>query len=156
MQAAQHRQCAMALRKVMSPGCLRRGGRYRSSRPSLSQYAFDGAQAYSMRATKSSRAGDGRALFWSFTRDFVPSGPMASGSPNKEEKVRYSSAYAEKQTVCCWSRKPPLTMRQAPVHFTAIANTNQDGGEFSECSRVLRLHPDAPLREALTAATHVR
>jgi phosphogluconate dehydratase len=50
---------------------------------------------------------------------FVPSGPMASGLPNKE-KVRIRQLYAEgKQTVRrCWRRKPRPTMRRGPVRST--------------------------------------
>ncbi len=50
---------------------------------------------------------------------FIPSGPMASGLPNKE-KVRIRQLYAEgKLTVWrSWSPKPPLITRRGPVLST--------------------------------------
>ncbi len=50
---------------------------------------------------------------------FVPSGPMASGLPNKEKCVSASSTRKAKPIVRrCWKRKPPPTMRRAPVPST--------------------------------------
>lgn len=50
---------------------------------------------------------------------FVPSGPMASGLPNKEKSVSVSCMPKEKRTVRhCWKRKPRLITRRAPVRST--------------------------------------
>lgn len=72
---------------------------------------------------------------------FVPSGPMASGLPNKEKSVFVSYMRKEKWTEWrCWSRKPPLTMRRAPVPFTAPPTPTRWWWSLWGCScRVLRL-----------------
>ncbi len=86
---------------------------------------------------------------------FIPSGPMASGLPNKE-KVRIRQLYAEgKLTVWrSWSPKPPLITRRGPATYYGTANTNQMVVEFMgmQLPGSSFVHPDAPLREALTAA----
>ncbi len=86
---------------------------------------------------------------------FIPSGPMASGLPNKE-KVRIRQLYAEgKLTVWrSWSPKPPLITRRGTCTFYGTANTNQMVVEFMgmQLPGSSFVHPDAPLREALTAA----
>ncbi|QDE47144.1 hypothetical protein EIN43_01720 [Enterobacter hormaechei] len=84
----------------------------------LSHNMFDGA-LYLGVCDKIVRAGDGRAVVWPSASDFVPSGPMASGLPNKEKSVSASCMPKEKRTVRhCWKRKPRLITRRAPVHST--------------------------------------
>lgn len=86
---------------------------------------------------------------------FVPAGPMSSGLPNKE-KVRVRQLYAEGKA----DRQALLEAEAASYHgigtctFYGTANTNQmvmevmglhlPGSSF--------VHPDTPLREALTEA----
>ncbi|EHC80476.1 Phosphogluconate dehydratase, partial [Salmonella enterica subsp. enterica serovar Montevideo str. S5-403] len=99
---------------------------------------------------------------------FVPSGPMASGLPNKE-KVRIRQLYAEGKV----DRMALLESEAASYHapgtctFYGTANTNQMVVEFMGMqlpgssfvhpdelpgSSFVHPDPDAPLREALTAA----
>lgn len=86
---------------------------------------------------------------------FVPSGPMASGLPNKE-KVRIRQLYAEGKV----DRLALLESEAASYHapgtctFYGTANTNQMVVEFMgmQLPGSSFVHPDAPLREALTAA----
>ncbi|WP_029591860.1 phosphogluconate dehydratase [Franconibacter pulveris] len=86
---------------------------------------------------------------------FVPSGPMASGLPNKE-KVRIRQLYAEGKV----DRMALLESEAASYHapgtctFYGTANTNQMVVEFMgmQLPGSSFVHPDAPLREALTAA----
>lgn len=85
---------------------------------------------------------------------FIPSGPMASGLPNKE-KVRIRQLYAEgKLTV--WRSQVEAASYHAPgtCTFYGTANTNQMVVEFMgmQLPGSSFVHPDAPLREALTAA----
>ena len=85
----------------------------------LSHNMFDGA-LYLGVCDKIVRAGDGSAVVWSSACDFVPSGPMASGLPNKEKCVSASCMRKAKPIVRrCWKPKPPPTMRRAPVRSTA-------------------------------------
>ncbi|WLS78655.1 phosphogluconate dehydratase [Erwinia pyri] len=86
---------------------------------------------------------------------FIPAGPMSSGLPNKE-KVRVRQLYAEGKA----DRQALLEAEAASYHgigtctFYGTANTNQmvmevmglhlPGSSF--------VHPDTPLREALTEA----
>lgn len=70
---------------------------------------------------------------WSFACDFVPSGPMASGLPNKEKSVFVSYMRKEKWTEWrCWSRKPPLTMRRAPVPLRHRQHQPDGGGVYGD------------------------
>ena len=86
---------------------------------------------------------------------FVPSGPMASGLANKE-KVRIRQLYAEGKV----DRMALLESEAASYHapgtctFYGTANTNQMVVEFMgmQLPGSSFVHPDAPLREALTAA----
>ncbi len=86
---------------------------------------------------------------------FIPSGPMASGLPNKE-KVRIRQLYAEGKV----DRMALLESEAASYHapgtctFYGTANTNQMVVEFMgmQLPGSSFVHPDAPLREALTAA----
>lgn len=86
---------------------------------------------------------------------FVPSGPMSSGLPNKE-KVRIRQLYAEGKV----DRMALLESEAASYHapgtctFYGTANTNQMVIEFMgmQLPGSSFVHPDAPLREALTAA----
>lgn len=86
---------------------------------------------------------------------FVPSGPMASGLPNKE-KARIRQLYAEGKV----DRMALLESEAASYHapgtctFYGTANTNQMVVEFMgmQLPGSSFVHPDAPLREALTAA----
>ncbi|WP_024559031.1 phosphogluconate dehydratase [Franconibacter pulveris 1160] len=86
---------------------------------------------------------------------FVPSGPMASGLPNKE-KVRIRQLYAEGKV----DRMALLESEAASYHapgtctFYGTANTNQMVVEFMgmQLPGSSFVPPDAPLREALTAA----
>lgn len=86
---------------------------------------------------------------------FVPSGPMTSGLPNKE-KVRVRQLYAEGKA----DRQALLESEAASYHapgtctFYGTANTNQMVVEFMgmQLPGSSFVHPDMPLREALTAA----
>ncbi len=86
---------------------------------------------------------------------FIPSGPMASGLANKE-KVRIRQLYAEGKV----DRMALLESEAASYHapgtctFYGTANTNQMVVEFMghAAAGLLFVHPDAPLRDALTAA----
>lgn len=86
---------------------------------------------------------------------FVPSGPMASGLPNKE-KVRIRQLYAEGKV----DRIALLESEAASYHapgtctFYGTANTNQMVVEFMgmQLPGSSFVHPDAPLRHELTAA----
>lgn len=86
---------------------------------------------------------------------FVPSGPMASGLPNKE-KVRIRQLYAEGKV----DRNALLESEAASYHapgtctFYGTANTNQMVVEFMgmQLPGSSFVHPDAPLRAELTAA----
>ncbi|VDY85264.1 phosphogluconate dehydratase [Escherichia coli] len=86
---------------------------------------------------------------------FVPSGPMASGLPNKE-KVRIRQLYAEGKV----DRMALLESEAASYHapgtctFYGTANTNQMVVEFMgmQLPGSSFVHPDSPLRDALTAA----
>lgn len=86
---------------------------------------------------------------------FVPSGPMASGLPNKE-KVRVRQLYAEGKV----GRDALLEAESASYHapgtctFYGTANTNQMVIEFMgmQLPGSSFIHPDAPLRAELTAA----
>ncbi len=86
---------------------------------------------------------------------FVPSGPMASGLPNKE-KVRIRQLYAEGKV----DRQALLESEAASYHapgtctFYGTANTNQMVVEFMgmQLPGSSFVHPDAPLRHELTAA----
>ncbi|HHU4125982.1 TPA: phosphogluconate dehydratase [Klebsiella michiganensis] len=86
---------------------------------------------------------------------FIPSGPMASGLANKE-KVRIRQLYAEGKV----DRMALLESEAASYHapgtctFYGTANTNQMVVEFMgmQLPGSSFVHPDAPLREALTAA----
>jgi len=86
---------------------------------------------------------------------FVPSGPMASGLPNKE-KVRIRQLYAEGKA----DRKALLEAEAASYHapgtctFYGTANTNQMVVEFMgmQLPGSSFIQPDAPLRKALTEA----
>jgi phosphogluconate dehydratase len=100
----------------------------------LSHNMFDGALIWAC-ATKLSRPGDGGAVVWSSASIFVPSGPMASGLPNKE-KVRIRQLYAEGKV----DRMALLESEAASYHapgtctFYGTANTNQMVVEFMGCS----------------------
>ena len=86
---------------------------------------------------------------------FVPSGPMSSGLPNKE-KVRIRQLYVEGKV----DRMALLESEAASYHapgtctFYGTANTNQMVMEFMgmQLPGSSFVHPDAPLRAALTAA----
>ncbi|NDJ58003.1 phosphogluconate dehydratase [Enterobacteriaceae bacterium 4M9] len=86
---------------------------------------------------------------------FVPSGPMASGLPNKE-KVRIRQLFAEGKV----DRNALLESEAASYHapgtctFYGTANTNQMVVEFMgmQLPGSSFVHPDAPLRAELTAA----
>lgn len=86
---------------------------------------------------------------------FVPSGPMASGLPNKE-KVRIRQLYAEGKV----GRDALLEAESASYHapgtctFYGTANTNQMVVEFMgmQLPGSSFVHPDTPLRAELTAA----
>ncbi|EIZ8956308.1 phosphogluconate dehydratase [Cronobacter sakazakii] len=86
---------------------------------------------------------------------FIPSGPMSSGLPNKE-KVRIRQLYAEGKV----DRAALLESEAASYHepgtctFYGTANTNQMVIEFMgmQLPGSSFVHPDAPLRHALTAA----
>ena len=86
---------------------------------------------------------------------FIPSGPMASGLANKE-KVRIRQLYAEGKV----DRMALLESEAASYHapgtctFYGTANTNQMVVEFMgmQLPGSSFVHPDAPLRDALTAA----
>ncbi|ELY6225194.1 phosphogluconate dehydratase [Cronobacter muytjensii] len=86
---------------------------------------------------------------------FIPSGPMSSGLPNKE-KVRIRQLYAEGKV----DRAALLESEAASYHepgtctFYGTANTNQMVIEFMgmQLPGSSFVHPDAPLRRALTAA----
>ena len=86
---------------------------------------------------------------------FVPSGPMASGLPNKE-KVRIRQLYAEGKA----DRQALLEAEAASYHapgtctFYGTANTNQMVVEFMgmQLPGSSFIQPDAPLRQALTEA----
>ncbi|NUU68191.1 phosphogluconate dehydratase [Enterobacteriaceae bacterium BIT-l23] len=86
---------------------------------------------------------------------FIPSGPMASGLPNKE-KVRIRQLYAEGKA----DRAALLDAEAASYHapgtctFYGTANTNQMVVEFMgmQLPGSSFIQPDAPLRDALTAA----
>ncbi|MBK4713802.1 MULTISPECIES: phosphogluconate dehydratase [Tenebrionibacter/Tenebrionicola group] len=86
---------------------------------------------------------------------FVPSGPMASGLPNKE-KVRIRQLFAEGKV----DRSALLESEAASYHapgtctFYGTANTNQMVVEFMgmQLPGASFIHPDAPLRAELTAA----
>lgn len=86
---------------------------------------------------------------------FVPSGPMASGLANKE-KVRIRQLYAEGKV----DRMALLESEAASYHapgtctFYGTANTNQMVIEFMgmQLPGSSFIHPDAPLRKALTEA----
>lgn len=86
---------------------------------------------------------------------FIPSGPMASGLPNKE-KVRIRQLYAEGKV----DRMALLESEAASYHapgtctFYGTANTNQMVIEFMgmQLPGSSFIQPDAPLREALTSA----
>ncbi|BDH45452.1 phosphogluconate dehydratase [Salmonella enterica subsp. enterica serovar Choleraesuis] len=86
---------------------------------------------------------------------FVPSGPMASGLPNKE-KVRVRQLFAEGKV----GRDALLEAESASYHapgtctFYGTANTNQMVIEFMgmQLPGSSFIHPDAPLRAELTAA----
>ncbi|MCX8303289.1 phosphogluconate dehydratase [Enterobacter pseudoroggenkampii] len=86
---------------------------------------------------------------------FVPSGPMASGLPNKE-KVRIRQLYAEGKA----DRQALLEAEAASYHapgtctFYGTANTNQMVVEFMgmQLPGSSFIQPDAPLRKALTEA----
>lgn len=85
----------------------------------------------------------------------IPSGPMASGLPNKE-KVRIRQLYAEGKV----DRAALLDAEAASYHapgtctFYGTANTNQMVVEFMgmQLPGSSFIQPDAPLRDALTAA----
>ncbi|WP_436892867.1 phosphogluconate dehydratase [Siccibacter turicensis] len=86
---------------------------------------------------------------------FIPSGPMASGLPNKE-KVRIRQLYAEGKV----DRMALLESEAASYHapgtctFYGTANTNQMVIEFMgmQLPGSSFVHPDAELRTELTAA----
>ncbi|WP_202300693.1 phosphogluconate dehydratase [Dryocola clanedunensis] len=86
---------------------------------------------------------------------FVPSGPMVSGLANKE-KVRIRQLYAEGKL----DRNALLESEAASYHapgtctFYGTANTNQMVVEFMgmQLPGSSFVHPDAPLRQELTAA----
>lgn len=86
---------------------------------------------------------------------FIPSGPMSSGLPNKE-KVRIRQLYAEGKV----DRMALLDSEAASYHapgtctFYGTANTNQMVIEFMgmQLPGSSFIHPDAPLRDALTRA----
>ncbi|QKN81454.1 phosphogluconate dehydratase [Scandinavium goeteborgense] len=86
---------------------------------------------------------------------FIPSGPMSSGLPNKE-KVRIRQLFAEGKV----DRMALLESEAASYHapgtctFYGTANTNQMVIEFMgmQLPGSSFVHPDAPMREALTAA----
>ena len=86
---------------------------------------------------------------------FIPSGPMASGLANKE-KVRIRQLYAEGKV----DRMALLESEAASYHapgtctFYGTANTNQMVIEFMgmQLPGSSFVHPDAPLRQALTEA----
>ena len=86
---------------------------------------------------------------------FIPSGPMASGLPNKE-KVRIRQLYAEGKL----DRMALLESEAASYHapgtctFYGTANTNQMVIEFMgmQLPGSSFIHPDAPLRQAMTEA----
>ena len=86
---------------------------------------------------------------------FIPSGPMASGLPNKE-KVRIRQLYAEGKV----DRMALLDSEAASYHapgtctFYGTANTNQMVIEFMgmQLPGSSFIHPDAPLRQAMTEA----
>ncbi|WNN47085.1 phosphogluconate dehydratase [Siccibacter colletis] len=86
---------------------------------------------------------------------FIPSGPMASGLPNKE-KVRIRQLYAEGKV----DRMALLESEAASYHapgtctFYGTANTNQMVVEFMgmQLPGSSFVHPDAELRDALTCA----
>ncbi|XNM60605.1 dihydroxy-acid dehydratase [Escherichia coli] len=85
---------------------------------------------------------------------FVPSGPMASGLPNKE-KVPIGQLYAEGKV----DRMALLESEAASYHapgtctFYGTANTNQMVVRHGDAvARLFFVHPDSPLRDALTAA----
>lgn len=86
---------------------------------------------------------------------FIPSGPMASGLPNKE-KVRIRQLYAEGKV----DRMALLESEAASYHapgtctFYGTANTNQMVIEFMgmQLPGSSFIQPDTPLREALTSA----
>jgi len=77
---------------------------------------------------------------------FVPSGPMASGLANKE-KVRIRQLYAE-------GKVDRMALLEPEAASYGTANTNQMVVEFMgmQLPGSSFVHPDAPLREALTAA----
>jgi phosphogluconate dehydratase len=77
---------------------------------------------------------------------FIPSGPMASGLPNKEKVVFVSCMLKVRLTVTrCWSRKRLPTMRQAPVLSTAPPIPTRWLSNSWVCScRVLIRSPGCP------------
>ena len=87
---------------------------------------------------------------------FVPSGPMASGLPNKEKKsVSASCMPKEKRTVRhCWKREAASYHAPGTCTFYGTANTNQMVVEFMgmQLPGSSFIQPDAPLRKALTEA----
>ncbi len=85
---------------------------------------------------------------------FVPSGPMASGLPNKE-KVRIRQLYAEGKVdrMALLSQKPRLIMRREHVLSTVLPTPTRWWWSLWGCSCVLFFcSSDSPLRDALTAA----
>ncbi len=65
---------------------------------------------------------------------FIPSGPMASGLPNKREGS-HSPAVMQKGKLTvwrCWSPKPPSYHAPGTCTFYGTANTNQMVVEFME------------------------
>lgn len=86
---------------------------------------------------------------------FIPSGPMASGLPNKE-KVRVRQLFAEGKV----GRDALLESEAASYHapgtctFYGTANTNQMVIEFMgmQLPGSSFIHPDSPLRDTLTQA----
>ncbi len=137
---------------AMCDGVTRGGGRYgavpaepRSDRhvgSGLSHNMFDGALY--LERVRQNRPGLVMAAlsFGHLPAIFVPSGPMASGLPNKEKSVSVSCMPKEKRTVRhCWKRKPRL-ITPGTCTFYGTANTNQMVVEFvGDAATGLVVHP---------------
>ncbi len=109
-------------------------------------------------ATRLSRSDDGSPVVWSFACGVCTVWPMASGLPNKE-KVRIRQLYAEVKWTAWpyWSQKPRLIMRR-DMYFLRYCQHQPDGGGVygDQLPGSSFVHPDSPLRDALTAPLRVR
>ncbi len=113
---------------------------------------------FSVCATRLSQVDHGSPVVWSFACGVCAVWTVASGLPNKE-KVRIRQLYAEGKWTAWhyWSQKPRLIMRREQYFLRYCQHQPDGGGVYGDAVPGSSfVHPDSPLRDALTAALRAR